>query len=100
MSSLNLTEYTPNMNGSQLSAEQQIAKSQQVRTMGIIALVLLVTGLIPILGFFGLIASLILSRSALRISREHLVPIEYERPAHWASLISTIFLILGGIGFL
>ena len=96
MSSLNLTDYTPKLNG--VTAEQQLAKAKQVQTMGIIALVLLLTGFIPVLGFFGLLASLIISKKALRLGREYLVPEQYEKPASWASTISAVFLILGTIG--
>ena len=100
MSSLNLSDYTPKVNGVELTPEQQLAKAGQVKTMGIIALILLITGIIPILGIFGLITSLILSRYALRIARDNYVPDGYERPAHWASIISTVILILWVIGLL
>ena len=100
MSSLNLTDYTPKVNGVELTPEQQLAKAGQVKTMGIIALVLLITGLIPILGLLGIIAALVLSRYALRFGRDNFVPSEYERPAHWASIISTILLALYAIGLI
>ncbi|MBX7174187.1 MAG: hypothetical protein K1X72_24655 [Pyrinomonadaceae bacterium] len=75
-------------------------KAKQVKTMGIIALVLLLTGFIPILGFFGLIASLLLSKRALKMGRDFWVPEQYEKPAYWAWVISSVFLILSIIGLI
>jgi hypothetical protein len=100
MATLNLNDYTHKINGVPVSAEHKIAKGKQVKTYGIVALVLLVLGLVPILGFFAVIGSLILSRIALKIARENFVDAEYERPAYWASLISTILLILSVIGLI
>lgn len=97
---LGLTEETPKFNGIKLTPEQQIAKAKQVKTMGIIALVLIITGFVPILGFLGLIASLLVSRKALRIALDYVVPEEYERPARWAWVISSVFLILSVIGLI
>jgi hypothetical protein len=98
--SLGLTEHTPNTGLGRITPEQQLAKAKQVQTMGIIALILLITGFIPILGFFGLLASLIISKKALRMGRDYLVPEQYEKPASWASTISAVFLILSAIGFI
>lgn len=97
-STLGLADSMPNANVAALTPEQISAQANQVRKLGIIALLLLLTIFIPILNFFGLIASLILSRKALRISRENLLPIEVEKPAYWASLISTTMLVFGCIG--
>lgn len=82
----------------EFSAGEQTEKANQVKKLGIIALVLLVCSLIPIVGFFTLIASFIISRRALKISRENLVPVEYERPAYWASVISLLLMITTVIG--
>jgi hypothetical protein len=95
-STLNLDEYTPNI-AAEMTGEQ-LAKAKQVKMLGIVALILLVCSLIPILGFFTLIAAFIISRVALRISRKNLVPIEYEKPAYWASVISLLLMILAVIG--
>lgn len=100
MATLNLNEYTHKINGVPVTAEHKLAKGKQVKTLGIIALVLLVLGLIPIIGFLTVIASLVISKIALKISRENFVDAEYERPAYWASIISTILLILSVIGLL
>jgi hypothetical protein len=100
MATLNLNEYTHKINGVPVTAEHKIAKGKQVKTLGIIALVLLVLGLIPIIGFLTVIASLVISKIALKISRENFVDTEYERPAYWASIISTILLILSVIGLI
>ena len=100
MSTLNLNEYSHKINGVPVTAEHKIAKGKQVKTLGIIALVLLVLGVIPILGFFAVIASLVISRIALKISRENFVDADYERPAYWASIISTVLLVMTVIGFI
>jgi hypothetical protein len=85
-------------NAATVSPQPQSAQITRVKTMGVIALLLLLTAFIPILGFFGLIASLVLSRKALRVSRENLLPIEAEKPAYWAGIISTLLLILSVLG--
>ena len=97
-SSLSLTESISNSASSTLTPEQQSAQAGRVKKMGITALLLLLTTFIPVLGIFGLIASLVISRKALRISRENLLPIETEKPAYWASIISTLLLILFAVG--
>lgn len=97
-STLGLTENITDRNVIALTPEQQSVQAKQVKKLGIVALLLLLTTFIPILNFFGLIASLILSRQALKISRENLLPIEVEKPAYWASIISSILLILFAIG--
>ncbi len=95
---LGLTDTAPSASVPVVSPEQQAAQITKVKTLGVIALLLLLTAFIPILGFLGLIASLILSRVALRISRQNLLPIEAEKPAYWAGIISTLLLILSVIG--
>jgi hypothetical protein len=100
MATLNLNEYTHKIDGVSVTAEQKIAKGRQVKMLGIIALGLLLLGLVPILGFFAVVASLVISRMALKISRENFVDSDYERPAYWASLISAILLILSVIGLI
>ena len=95
-STLGITDAAPNT--ANVTPGQQAAQVARVKTLGIIALVLLLTAFIPILGFFGLIVSLVLSRMALRISRQNLLPIEAEKPAYWAGIISTLLLILSVIG--
>ena len=99
-STLNIDNALPSKNAPAVTSEQQLAKAKQVQTMGIIALVLLVTGFIPILGFFGLIASLLIARKASWIAREYLVPDSYEKPAKWAWTISSVLLILSVIGLI
>ncbi len=98
MATLNLNEYTPGV-PTEITGNQ-LTKAKQVRTLGIVALILLVCSLIPVLGFFTLIAAFIISRVALRISRQNLVPIEYEKPAYWASVISLLLMILAVIGII
>ena len=98
MSALNLNDYTTQMNASPAAAAEQTAAAKKVKSMGIIALILMICGFIPLLGIFALIAAFIISRSALTVSRKNLVPIEYEKPAYWASVGSTILLILTVVG--
>ena len=98
MSALNLNEYTPQTNLSPVATAEKQTVANKVKTRGIIALLLVIGGLIPFLGFFLLPVAFFLSRSALKLSRENLVPIEYEKPAYWASVSSTILLILTVIG--
>jgi hypothetical protein len=100
MATLNLNEYTHKMNGVPVSAEHKIAKGKQVKTLGIVALVLLVLSIIPILGFLTLIASFVISKIALKISRDNFVDSDYERPAYWASTISMVLLILSAVGLI
>ena len=100
MATLNLNDYTHKINGVPVTSEHKIVKGKQVKMLGIVALILLVMGLIPLLGFFTLIASLIISRIALKISRENFVDSEYERPAYWASTISMVLLILSVVGLI
>lgn len=97
-STLGLTEAVPNSSRAAVSPQQQAVQASRVKTMGIIALVLLLTGFIPILGFFGLLASLLISRRALQIWRDNLLPLGIEKPAQWASTISMVLLILSAIG--
>ncbi len=95
-STLNLEEITPGIQTQ--TTDQQMAKAKQVKTLGIVALVLVVCSFIPIIGIFTMIAAFIVSRIAMRISRQNLVPIEYEKPAYWASIISLLLMILTVIG--
>ena len=97
-STLGIENALPNQNVAAMTSEQQLAKAKQVQTMGIIALILLATAFIPVLGFVGLIVSLVLSKNALKIGRDYLVPEQYEKPAKWASVISSVLLILSFIG--
>ena len=95
-STLGIAEAAPR--AASVSPQQQAASMTRVKTLGVIALLLLLTAFIPILGFFGLITSFVLSRIALKISRENLLPIEAEKPAYWAGIISALLLILSVIG--
>lgn len=98
MSTLNLNQYTHKIDGVAVTPEHQLAVGKKVKTYGFIALAMLPLGLIPLLGFLFVIGSLILARRALKISRENFVADDYEKPARWASLISTILLVLSAIG--
>jgi uncharacterized membrane protein len=96
---LSLGEIQPTGQISQTTTPEQFERAKSVKKLGIIALVLTAFGaFIPLLGILMLIAALLISRYALRVSRQNLVPIEYEKPAYWASIISSIILILSAIG--
>jgi len=97
---LNIGEIQPAGQVLQTTATpEQTEKAKTVKKLGIIALLLTIFGaFIPLLGTLMVIAALILARYALRVSRQNLVPIEFEKPAYWASIISTILLILSAIG--
>lgn len=95
-STLGIAEAAPR--AANLTPEQQASQISRVKTLGVVALLLLLTAFIPILGFFGLIASLVLSRMAMNISRKNLLPVEAEKPAYWAGIISTLLLILSAVG--
>jgi hypothetical protein len=74
-------------------------KSGWVKSLGVLSLLLAVVGsFIPLIGFFMLIAALLISRHALKISCEFYVSYEDERYARWASAISKVVLILGALG--
>ena len=98
MASLNLNDYVPQASLSPAQSAEQTASAKKVKSMGYIALLLVVCGFIPVIGIFTLIGALVLSRKAMTISRKNLVPVEYEKPAHWASIISKVLLILWVIG--
>ncbi len=97
-STLGIEEAVPKNNAVAIPPQQQAVLISRVKTMGIIAFILLFTGFIPILGFFGLIASFVISRWALKIWRDNLLPLGIEKMAQWASTISSVFLILLVIG--
>jgi hypothetical protein len=97
-STLGIAEAAPKTNQAAISPQQQAILTSRVKTLGIIALVLLPTAFIPIVGFFTLIAAFFISRRALQIWRDNLLPLGIEKPAHWASTISTVLLILSAIG--
>ncbi|HEY0429585.1 MAG TPA: hypothetical protein VGC76_17525 [Pyrinomonadaceae bacterium] len=83
-----------------LTPEQTNAQAGRVKTLGVVAWLLVLTGFIPVLGFFGLIAAILVARRAMRVSREYLLPIEAEKPAYYASIVALVFLILGTIGLI
>jgi len=97
---LNIGEIQPAGQVMQAAATpEQTEKAKSVKKLGIIALLLAIFGaIVPFLGTLMIIAALVLARYALRVSRQNLVPIEFEKPAYWASIISTILLILTAIG--
>lgn len=97
-STLGITDSVPGADVAALTKEEQSTEEKRVKKLGIIALLLLLTTFIPFLGFIGLALSLILSRRALRISRENLLSVEVEKPAYWASIISTTILVLFVVG--
>jgi hypothetical protein len=100
-SSLGLAEFAPpGANSAALTSEQTAAVVNRVKRLGIVAWLLALTAFIPVLGFFGLIASILVARRAMRISRENLLPVEAEKPAYYASMISSVILILGVIGLI
>ncbi len=92
MSILNLNEYTPNVQNLTHPTGDQLAQCKQVKTIGIIALILVIIGIIvpliaDIIAFF-------VAKWALSLSRRNLVPIEYERPALWAYRTSMVGMAL------
>src|SRR5688500_17663906 len=97
---LNIGEIQPSAQVLPVAASpEQTEKAKTVKKLGVIALGLTIVGaFIPLLGVLMLIAALVLSRYALRVSRQNLVPIEFEKPAYWASVISSILLILSAAG--
>ena len=71
---------------------EQTQKAGSVKTLGIIALILAIVGIfvplvLDIVAFF-------IAKHALNISRENLVPIEFEKPAYWAYRISMVGIFL------
>ncbi len=92
MSTLNLNEYTPNVQNLTQPTGDQLAQAKNVKTIGIIALILVVVGIV-----IPLIADIIaffLAKWALNLSRRNLVPIEYEKPAMWAYRVSMVGMVL------
>lgn len=69
-----------------------LAQAKKVRTIGIIALILAVSGIV--IPFIADIAAFILSKWAMKISRDNLVPVEYEKSAYWAYRVSIMGIIL------
>jgi hypothetical protein len=92
MSTLNLNDYTPNIQNIALPVGDQLAKAQQVRTLGIIAVILAVIGIV--VPFIANIAAFLLAKRAMNISRQYLVPIEYEKPAYWAYRVGLTGILL------
>lgn len=89
-SALNLNEYIAQAEAKPLEGEK-LQKAQKVKTLGIIAVILAVLGIfVP---FVLDIAAFIIAKIAMKISRENLVPIEYENPAYWAYRVSIAGLI-------
>jgi hypothetical protein len=92
MSTLNLSDYAPNAQNLEISSGEQLSKAKQVRTLGIIAVILAIAGL-----FIPFVADLIaffIAKRAMKISRDYLVPIEYEKPAYWAYRIAITGMVL------
>ncbi len=74
-------------------------KAKEIRTKGLIAFILSVTGVfIPLIGFFMLIAAWLLSNSALKTANDYLVSDEDDKLARWANVISKVFLVFSVIG--
>ena len=95
MSALNLNDYTPNVQNLTSLAGNQLAQSQKVKTIGIIALILAIAGIfIP---FAADIVAFVLAKWAMNISRRNLVPIEYEKPAYWAYRVSIMGILLWAV---
>lgn len=95
MSSLNLNDYTPSAQSSAPLEGDQLAKAKQVKTLGIVALILAIVGLcIPLVAD---IAAFFIAKHAMNESRRNLVPIEYEKPAYWAYRVSIVGMIWGVI---
>jgi hypothetical protein len=92
MSTLNLSDYTPNDQNLTQPVGDQLAKANQVKTLGIIALILAVIGIV--IPFIADIAAFSLAKRAMTVSRENLVPIEYEKAAYWAYRISITGILL------
>lgn len=74
-------------------------KTKDVKTLGLISLILAVAGVfIPAVGLFMLIAAWLMSRSALKTSSDYLVSDEDDKFARWANVISKVFLVFSVIG--
>ncbi|HMS40214.1 MAG TPA: hypothetical protein PKE69_08315 [Pyrinomonadaceae bacterium] len=71
---------------------EQRQKAGTVKTLGIVAFIFAVLGIfVP---FVCHIAAFFISRHALKISRENLVPVEAEKLAYWANRVSITGLLL------
>ncbi len=92
MSTLNLSDYTANVQNLTQPVGDQLTKGKQVRTLGIVALILAVFGIV--IPFVADIVAFFIAKRALSISREYLVPIEYEKAAYWAYRISITGILL------
>ena len=71
---------------------EQMQKAGSVKTLGIIAIILAVAGIFVPLVLD--IAAFFIAKHALNISRDKLVPIEFEKPAYWAYRISMLGIFL------
>ena len=91
MSSLNLNDYTPDLQKIAEPTGDHLAQCKKVQTLGIIAVILAIGGLcVP---FVADIVAFFLAKHALNLSIRKLVPIEYERAAYWAYRISIVGII-------
>lgn len=89
--SLNLSNYTPKETPGEPLPAEKLRIAQRVHKIGIVAVVFLVLGIfVP---FLMDIVALIVAKKALKISRENLVPYEYERAAYYAYRISIVAII-------
>lgn len=80
-----------------LAEKQQ--KANQVKTLGIISLILAVVGVfVPVIGLFMLIAAWLLSNSALKTANDYLVSEADDKLARWANVVSKVFLVFSAIG--
>lgn len=71
---------------------EQAQKAGSVKTLGIVAFIFAIFGIfVP---FVCHIAAFFISRHALKISRDNLIPVEAEKMAYWASRISITGLLL------
>ena len=89
---LNIDNYVAQPSNNEPLSGEALQKAKRVKTLGIIALILSILGIfVP---FVLDIIAFVISKIALKISREHLVPYEYEKPAYWAYRISIAGIIL------
>ena len=92
MSVLNLEDYTPNVQNFTKPSGDQLAKFQKVKTIGIIALILAIVGIV--IPFVADLTAFFLARWSMSLSRQTLAPIEYDRPALWAYRVSIMGMVL------
>lgn len=91
MSSLNLNSYAPQLGATGPLPAEQLQKAQSVKNLGIVAVILAILGIfVP---FVLDIAAFFVAKHAMKISRDNLVPIEYEKAAYWAYRISIVGMI-------